>query len=362
MKRREFLKSAGLGVVGTTALAAPAIAQSAPEIRWRMTSSFPRSLDAIFGAGEMFAKTVAELTDNKFTIQPFAAGEIAPAFQAVDEVQKGAIECAHTASYYYVGKDPTFAFGTAVPFGLNTRQQSAWMYQGGGEALMNEFYSQYNIVGFPGGNTGAQMGGWFRKEINTLADLAGLKMRISGFAGQVLQKLGAVPQQIPGGEVYQALEKGTIDAAEWVGPYDDEKLGFQQVAKYYYYPGWWEGSALLNFFVNKEKWNALPKTYQVALRAAAAQADVNMVAKYDTNNAGALKRLVSKGAVLKPFSRDVLEAAYKATFEIYAETAASNPAFKKIYDSWKPFRDDQYLWFRVVENTFENFVYSQQGK
>src|SRR5262245_10752989 len=218
MKRREFLRAAGVGL-GAAAIAKPAVAQSMPEIKWRLTSSFPKSLDTIYGASEIFSKAVAEATDNKFQIQVFAAGEVVPGLQAADAVTNGTVEMCHTASQYYVGKDPTFTFGTALPFGLNQRMIDAWMFSGGGGELMNEFYKKYNIYAIPAGNTGAQMGGWFRKEIKEVADLNGLKMRIGGFAGVVLQKLGAVPQQIGAGDLYSALEKGTIDAAEWVGPY-----------------------------------------------------------------------------------------------------------------------------------------------
>ena len=249
MKRREFLKAAGVAAAAT-AVAAPAIAQSMPELKWRLTSSFPKSLDTIYGAAEVFAKAVAEMTDNKWQIQVFASGEIVPGLQAADAVTNGTVEMCHTASYYYVGKDPSFAFGTAIPFGLNSRLQDAWLFEGGGRTLLNAFYAKYNIHSLPCGNTGCQMGGWFRKEIKTVEDLHGLKMRIGGFAGKVLAKLGVVPQQIAGGDIYPALEKGTIDAAEWVGPYDDEKLGFYKVAPYYYYPGCWEGGPTLHVFVN----------------------------------------------------------------------------------------------------------------
>ena len=272
MKRREFLKATGMGV-GAAALAKPAIAQSMPALKWRLTSSFPRSLDTLYGAAEIFARAVGEATDNKFQIQVFAAGEIVPGLAAADAVQNGTVEMCHTASYYYFGKDPTFAFAAAVPFGLNTRMQTAWWSFGGGGELMNDFFKKFNFYAIPAGNTGAQMGGWFRKEIKDVADLSGLKMRIGGFAGTVLQKLGAVPQQIAGGDIYPALEKGTIDAAEWVGPYDDEKLGFYKVAKYYYYPGWWEGSTMLHNFINMDKWNELPPAYKSLMRSAAALAN-----------------------------------------------------------------------------------------
>jgi TRAP-type mannitol/chloroaromatic compound transport system substrate-binding protein len=366
MQRRKFLGGAAAGAAAVATLASsfpkPAIADSQPEIKWRMASSFPKSLDTIFGGAETITKRVLAATDGKFEIRAFAAGEIVPGLQVLDAVQNGTVECGHSASYYYVGKDPTFAFDTAIPFGLNARQQNAWMYYGGGLDLMREFFANYNIIQFPAGNTGAQMGGWFRKEINTVDDLKGLKFRIGGFAGKVLAKLGVVTQQIAGGDIYPALEKGTIDAAEWVGPYDDEKLGFNKVAKYYYYPGWWEGGPQLSMYVNIAKWQSLPPSYQAVLEAAAAEANVTMVAKYDAQNMPALRRLVEGGTVLRPFTKEVMEASYTAAFQLYDETAASNAKFKKIYDAWKPFRDEQYLWFRVAENSFDNFVYAKSAK
>ena len=355
VKRRDLVKVAGAGAAAA-AVASPAIAQSAPEVKWRMTSSFPKSLDTIYGAAEVMAKQVAELTDGKFQIQVFAAGEIVPALQALDAVSNNTVEACHTVSYYYVGKDPTFAVAASVPFGLNARQQNAWLYQGGGNELFNEFYKKFNAVGMPCGNTGAQMGGWFRKEIKTVADLQGLKMRIGGIAGQVLQKLGVIPQQIGGGDIYPALEKGTIDAAEWVGPYDDEKLGFNKVAPFYYYPGWWEGGPTVHAFFNIEKFNALPKQYQAALTAASTYANTWMQAKYDLVNSGALRKLVGAGAQLRPFPQEVMEACYKATGELYAEISAKNPDFKKAIDAMVQQRSDGYLWWQVAEYTFDNFM------
>src|SRR3954471_22780440 len=258
MERRSFLKKAAVGA-SVGAVAAPALAQALPTINWRLASSFPKSLDTIFGAADTFTKRVSQLTGGKFTIRSFAGGEIVPGLQVMDAVSAGTVEMGHTASYYYFGKDPTFAFATAVPFGPNQRLNQAWYMLGGGRELMNEFYKSYNVTSFLAGNTGCQMGGWFRKEINTVDDLKGLKMRIGGFAGRVMQKLGVVPQQLAGGDIYPALEKGTIDAAEWVGPYDDEKLGFYKVAPHYYYPGWWEGGPMLLGIVNLDKWNSLPK-------------------------------------------------------------------------------------------------------
>jgi TRAP-type mannitol/chloroaromatic compound transport system substrate-binding protein len=357
MKRRQFLRNAGAGLALSTA-AAGAHAQSAAPVRWRMASSFPKSLDTLFGAAEQIASRVSRMTEGRFEIRVFAGGEIVPPLQVLDAVQNGTIECGQTASYYYIGKNPAFAFDTALPFGMNCRQQNAWMYYGGGSELMRELFRPHSIIPFPCGNTGTQMAGWYRKEIKTVADLQGLKMRVAGLAGQILAKLGVVPQQIGGADIYPALERGTIDAAEWVGPYDDEKLGFQKVAKYYYYPGWWEGSAQLSLYVNLKAWEALPKSYQEALEVACAEANIHMVAKYDARNTEALRRLVSGGAQLRPFPRPVMEACYRAAQELYAELSAKSPEFKKIYASWSRFRDDQYLWFRVAENSFDNFVYS----
>jgi TRAP-type mannitol/chloroaromatic compound transport system substrate-binding protein len=355
MKRRQFLQAAGVGAAAT-AVAAPAIAQSAPEIRWRLTSAFPKSLDTIYGAAETFANLVREGTDGKFNIQVFGAGEIVGTFQAADAVGNGTVEMTHTASYYYVGKDPTFALATAVPFSLNSRQINAWMYHGGGMELMNEFYAKHKLYGLPGGNTGTQMGGWFRKELKTPADLQGLKFRIGGLGGQVLAKLGVVPQQIPGGDIYPSLERGTIDAAEWVGPYDDEKLGFNKVAPFYYYPGFWEGGPMLHFLINQDKWNELPKQYKAVVQAAAGYANVDMQAKYDARNPAALRRLVAGGAQLRPFSQEILEASLKAANELYDDISSKNADFKKIYDAMRAFRSDQYLWFQVAEYTYDNFM------
>jgi TRAP-type mannitol/chloroaromatic compound transport system substrate-binding protein len=359
MDRRSFVATAGLAA---GALATPAIAQSEPDVKWRMTSSFPKALDTIFGAGETFAKYVAEATDGKFDIKVFAANEIVPGLEAASAAGAGTVEMCHTASYYYWGKDPTYAFGTAVPFGLNSRMQNAWMYYGGGLDLMNEFYATQNLIAFPCGNTGAQMGGWFRKEIKSLADLQGIKMRIGGFGGKIISQIGVVPQQIAGGEIYQALEKGTIDAAEWVGPYDDEKLGFYKAAPYYYYPGWWEGGAMLHAMINTAKWAELPPRYQSIVKTACQATNSDMQAKYDARNPGSLKKLVGAGAKLAPYPDDVMEAAFSAAKKTYEEIGATNAAFKKVHDSMMAFRADQYLWFQFSEQTFDRFMMSQQRK
>jgi TRAP-type mannitol/chloroaromatic compound transport system substrate-binding protein len=262
----------------------------------------------------------------------------------------------HTVSYYYVGKDPTFAIYASVPVGLNARQQNSWWYQGGGNELANEFYKKFGVIGHPCGNTGTQMGGWFRRELKEPSDLNGLKMRIGGFAGRVLTKLGLVPQQVAAGDIYPSLEKGTIDAAEWVGPYDDQKLGFQKVAKYYYYPGFWEGGPTVHAFTNLDKFNSLPKSYQAILTNACTNANTWMAARYDMQNPAALKRLVAGGTQLRPFSNEVLDACLKATNELWGEISAKNPDFKKVIDSLQAYRSDQYLWWQVAEYTFDSFM------
>jgi len=355
MKRRAFLKKAAAGLAAGS-VAAPAIAQSQPTINWRMPMSWPKALDTLYGGAELICKRVAEATNGKFTIKPFAAGEIVGPLQVLDAVQNGTVECGHTAPYYYFGKDPTFAFATAIPFGLNARQQYAWMIHGGGLELMREFYKEYNVIGIPAGNTACQMGGWFRKEIKTVADLKGLKMRIGGTAGLVMSRLGVVPQQIGGGDIYPALEKGTIDAAEWVGPYDDEKLGFYKVAKHYYYPGWWEAGPELDVLVGIKAWESLPKEYQAILSMACAEANGWMVAKYDALNPAAMKRLIANGVKISAFSNEIMAACYKTAREVYDEIAAKNAKFAKIYGPWKKFREDQVQWFSIAEGRFDSFM------
>ncbi len=363
MDRRSFLTKAtvgGVAAAGAATLAAPAIAQEAPKVTWRVTSGFPKSLDTIFGAAQTMANYVSEATDGNFTMQVFPAGELVPGLEAAEAAATASVEAAHTAAYYDWGKDPTNALGTTVPFGLNYRQMNAWLYHGGGIDMLNEFYHTRNLHYLPCGNTGVQMGGWFRKEINSLADMQGLKMRIGGFGGSIIAKLGVVPQQIAGGDIYPSLEKGTIDAAEFVGPYDDEKLGFNKVAPFYYYPGWWEGGPTLSTMINLDKWNELTPAYQAILKTACEASNANMMANYDWKNPTALKSLVAGGAQLRPFPQDVMDAAYAAATSTYAEISATNPAFKKIYDAQQAFKRDAYLWAQIAEYNYDTFMMVQQ--
>jgi TRAP-type mannitol/chloroaromatic compound transport system substrate-binding protein len=361
LKRRSFLKGAGLAAAAA-GVASPAIAQTMPEIRWRLTSSFPRQLDTIFGTAQTLARYLAEATDNRFQIQTFPAGEIVGGLQALDAVQTGAVECAHTPTYFYFGKDPTLAFGTGVPFGLNARQQHAWWHFADGKELINGVLARYNATSLACGNSGTQMGGFFRKELKEVSDLSGLKFRIGGLGGMVLAKLGVVPQQIAAGDVYPALERGTLDAAEFVGPYDDEKLGLAKVARYYYAPGWWEGGAMLHLLVNLEKWNELPKPYQAILFQATEAANNWMLAKYDAVNAQALRRMVGTGTELRAFPQPIMEASLKAANELYAELSAKNADFKKTYDSMVAFRADVLPWWQLNEYAYDSFMVRTRGR
>ena len=358
MARRSFVRGAGIAGVLAAGVAPAVHAQAA--IRWRLTSSFPKALDTLFGVNDVFAAKVKAMSGGKFEITTHAPGELVPAFGTVDALQNGTVEAANTAPYYYFGKDETFALGCAIPFGLNSRQMTAWMFEGNGLKLMREFYANYNIINFPMGNTGAQMGGWFRKEIKSLKDFKGLKFRCGGFAGKVVERIGGTPQNIPGGEIYQALEKGTIDAAEWVGPYDDLKLGFAKVAKNYAYPGWWEGGPQLDLHINTKAWEALSAENKAIVESAAAYAHVDMQAKYDGKNAAALKQLVAQGAKLFPFPKDLMDAAFKEATALYDEIGNKNPNWKKVYADYSAFRREANLWFRFTEARFDSFMQSQK--
>jgi len=373
MKRRLFLGQAGKAVAATATLglaacgqkdapaavsngpATPAV-QTDPVVKWRLTSSFPKSMDILFGNGERFCQRLRDLTGGRFDIRQFPAGEIVPGLQALDAVQQGTVELAHSCSYYYVGKDKAFGFGTTMPFGMNARQMNAWVYFGGGQALLDEFYANHGVLSFPAGSTGVQMGGWWRKPISSLADLKGVKMRIAGLGGAVMEKLGVVPQQLAGGDIYPALEKGTIDAAELVGPYDDEKVGLFQVAKHYYTPGWWEPGPMIHFFVNQKAWAALPKAYQEAFRAVAAETNLLITAEYDHGNPMAMGRLLQQGVKLERYPEEVLKAAYEVAMDLYATEAAANPAFAKLHEAWARYRKNQNSWFSVAETPMDRFL------
>ncbi len=281
-----------------------------------------------------------------------------PPFAVTDAVEKATIEVAHTAGYYFVGKQNAFAFDCTMPFGFNQRQQNAWMMHGDGGRLVGDFLRNYSIVGFLGGNTGTQMGGWFKHPLRSPLDLKGLKYRIPGIGGKIMSAFGVIPLTLPGGEILPAMLSGKVDAAEWVGPYDDEKLRLYEAAKYYYFPGWWESNTSLSFYVNAGMWEKLPRLYQHAFRSAAAEVNGDMMAKYDSLNPAALERLLDLGVKLVPFPPEIMRLAQKTTFEFYENEASSNPEFGKLYRNWRLFRERQFAWHRVAEHTYANFVYT----
>jgi TRAP-type mannitol/chloroaromatic compound transport system substrate-binding protein len=400
MKRRQFLRGAAAGVVGglgmtlaacagappattqptaagdqpteaaassdqpTEAAAQPTVAEaqapaqgsSLPAVEWRMGTSWPVSLDTIYGGAVTIGERVAAMTDGMFQITPFPAGELFPGLEVAQNVQQGTVEAGHTAMYYYVGLDPAFAFATALPFGLTAAQQNAWLYHGGGQTALDELFGNFNFTGFAAGNTGTQMGGWFRKEINAVADLQGLKMRIPGLGGRVMEKLGVVTQTIPGGEIFQALSTGAIDASEWVGPYDDQKLGLPEAADFYYTPGWWEPGPSLHAIFNREAYDALPTVYKEILRTASYEANIDMLAKYDALNRVALEEILAGGSQLRVYSDEIMLAAQTAAFELYDENAAASPIFAKILPPWKEFRTKIQGWTQTNEDPFLQFV------
>ena len=373
MERRTFIREGatrigglGLGSLAVGSLvagcsekepgAAPA-ARTKKRLRWRLASSFPRSVETIYGAAERLSSRVEELTDGQFSIRAYPSGELVPALEVLGAVQEGIAEVGHTASYYFSGKDDALIFDAAVPFGLTARQHSAWLLEAGGLELMRGVFQKFGIHNLPGGNTGVQMGGWFRNPVRSLADLKGLKMRIPGLGGKVMDALGVTVQVLGGADIYPALERGTIDATEWVGPYDDMKLGFYKVVKNYHYPGWWEPGPALSFYVNQKSWDSLPRTYQSALEAASREAALGMMAEYDAKNPPALAELLTKGVQLVPFPDDVMRAARDVTTEKLAVLADGNPEFRKVYDHWRAFQTSSNAWFATAEKHYGDFAF-----
>ncbi len=364
MKRRTFIRKSALSVAGgalvgcaTGAEDAPAVGASLPSVRWRLASSFPRGLDTIFGSSEVLAQRVEALSGGKFTLRVYPSGELVPGLQVMDAVQQGTVQVGQTASYYFTGKNPALAFDTCVPFGMSARQQTAWLHEQGGLDLTRALYADFNILNFPAGNTGTQMGGWFKSPVGDAESLKGLKFRIPGLGGKVMSRLGATVQVLAGGDIYPALERGAIDATEWVGPYDDEKLGFHKVARHYYYPGWWEPGPSLSFLVNRTEWDRLPPLYQEIFTSAAREAEATMLARYDAKNPAALSRLVADGVELHPFSRDIMGAASRATREILEEESSASPEYRQLYAAWRKARDESARWFGTAELAYANAAF-----
>jgi TRAP-type mannitol/chloroaromatic compound transport system substrate-binding protein len=363
LPRRQLLQAAAAGssaaLLGACTIrrAGTTTGAALPSVRWRMATSWPHALDTIYGGAETVSRRVAEMSDGRFQIQPFAAGELVPGLEVLEAVQSGSVECGHTASYYYVGKNPALAFGTAVPFGLTAQQQNAWLYAGGGLEAINAVYADFGVISFPAGNTGAQMGGWFKRRLEGPASLRGLKMRIPGLGGKVMAALGVNVQVLPGGEIYLALDRGAIDAAEWTGPYDDEKLGLARAARYYYYPGWWEPGPTLTALVNRQAWRRLPKAHQTMFSVACQEANLGMLSRYEALNALALKRLLQGGTQLVNYGEAILTAAAEASEQLLADMAAGDRGFREIHDQWRTFRRQVQGWNEVNEYSLSRFTY-----
>jgi TRAP-type mannitol/chloroaromatic compound transport system substrate-binding protein len=369
VQRRGLLRAAATAGVGagTAGLLSacrirradgPAVS-SLPEVRWRMATSWPHSLDTIYGGAETISARVNALSGGRFRIQPYAAGELVPGLEVLDAVQNGSVECGHTASYYYLGKNPALAFGTAVPFGLTAQQQNAWLHAAGGLEAINRLYADFGVLSFPAGNTGAQMGGWFKRRLDGVASLRGLKMRIPGLGGKVMATLGVNVQVLPGGEIYLALDRGAIDAAEWTGPYDDEKLGLHRAARYYYYPGWWEPGPTLTALVNRSAWQRLPSEYQAMFATACCEANLTMLSRYDSLNAEALQRLQKGSTQLEFYGDAILSAARDASEALFADIGRGDAAFAALYKEWGQFRRQVQDWNRINELSFANFSFAK---
>ena len=368
IRRRDFLKRAGTGTAGLAALGAcgdsgasgatqGAGGISGPRVSWRMQTSFSPNLDLLHGSGERIGQRVEELTGGNFTIRVYGAGEIVPGLQVMDAVMQGTLQCGLTSGYYYIGKHPGLAFDTAIPFGMTTRQTLSWLHYGGGLELINAIYADFGIVSIPASTTGGQMGGWFREPVNSLAELAGLRMRIPGIGGEIMSRLGVTVQTLAAPEIYPALERGAIDAVEWVGPYDDERMGLHEIAKHYYYPGWWEPGVTIGLLVSLDAFAELPPAYQSALRTVCHETFCDRLAAYDARNPSALDRLVrDHGVVVSAYSNDVMEAAWRESRAYLEELAGGNAEFATLLESYMAFRDTQWGYADGNELDYQRWV------
>ena len=373
MKRRDFLKRAGGGAAGVAALggcAGPEGSGSAgdggiegPRVSWRMQTSFTPNLDLLHGSGTRIAERVATMTGGNFTIRVYGAGEIVPGLQVMDAVMQGTLQCGLTSGYYYIGKHPALAFDTAIPFGMTTRQTLAWLHYGGGLEMINEVYAQFGVLSIPASTTGGQMGGWFRRPVDSLAQLAGLRMRIPGIGGEIMSRLGVTVQTLAAPEIFPALERGAIDAVEWVGPHDDERMGLHEVAKYYYYPGWWEPGVTVGLLIGRRIYEELPAAYQQVLWTACGETFCDRLAAYDAANPAALRRLIENhGVSVRRYSDDILEAAMRESRAYLDELASSNTEFNGIYESYTTFRDAQWGYADYSELSYERWVVGRPAR
>ncbi len=355
MKRREFIrKVGGSALAGGTVLAgAPAVAASAQTYRWKMVTTWPKNFPGLGTGANFLAKLIGEMSGGRIHVKVYGAKELVPAFEIFDAVSRGTAEMGHGASYYWKGKSEAAQFFAAVPFGLTADEMNAWLYHGGGMDLWRQVYEPFGLVPTAAGNTGVQMGGWFNKPINSVADLKGLKMRIPGLGGEVLRRAGGTPVSLPGGELFTSLDSGAIDATEWVGPYNDLAFGFYKAAKYYYYPGWHEPGTTLECFINKKALAALPEDLQSIVLNACRVANQDMLAEYNARNNEALQTLIKEHKVqVRRFPDDVLKKLHTISDQVVAEIADKDPMSKKVYESFRTFREQVVAWDRVSEKAY----------
>ena len=364
MKRRNILKYTTIGAMGSSFNACRnktshqlVSKPAAPIINWRMATSWDRYFEILFEGIETLCRSVSTMTEGRFTITPYPGGDLSPPLEVFDVVSEGTVECCHTNTFYSFQKSPALAFGTALPFGLNAQQQNAWLYEGKGLDALQKIFSQFNIVGFPAGNSGTQMGGWFRREINTVSDLKNLRMRVPGLGGQIMSRLGVKVMTVSGQDIVPTLLEGSIDAVEWIGPFDDFTLGLQKAAPYYYYPGWWEPGTTYMVLVNQGEWNKLPSNYQAIFQTAAAAANLKTLARYNAVNGEILERLLLEGIRLAPFSPEILNTARKTAWELYEEIASKDATFREVYSQWREFRSQLFDWNRVSSLSFSQFAF-----
>ncbi|WP_372831879.1 TRAP transporter substrate-binding protein [Pontibacterium sp.] len=354
MKRRQFLQGAGAATLAAGAMASGA-AHAAPEYKWKMVTTWPKNFPGLGTGANYLAKLIGEMTNGRVQVKVYGAKELVGALEIFDAVSRGTAEMGHGAAYYWKGKSIAAQFFAAVPFGLTAQEMNSWLYHGGGMELWEELYAKFGLVPGAAGSTGVQMGGWFNKEINSLDDVKGLKMRMPGLGGEVLKRAGGTPVLLPGGEIFPALQSGAIDASEWVGPYNDLAFGLYKAAKYYYYPGWHEPGTTLESFINKEAFEALPKDLQVLVRNAIRVANQDMLADFTAKNNRALEQLVTEhGVQLRKFPDDVLKKLKTLSDEVVAEEAAKDPMAQKVYDSFVKFRDQATAWHAVSEQAYMN--------
>jgi TRAP-type mannitol/chloroaromatic compound transport system substrate-binding protein len=356
VSRRKFIKNTGAAI---TAAALSASLVNAPAVhakkryRWKMVTAWPPNFPIFQEGAERFARDVRQITNGRLNIQVFAGGQLIPPLQTFDAVSRGTVQMGHGAAYYWAGKVPAAQFFTAVPFGMNAQGMNAWLYYGGGLELWREIYKKFNLIPFPMGNTGVQMGGWFNTRINSVRDLKGLKMRIPGLGGKVMAKAGVNPVLIAGGEIYTAMERGTIDAVEWAGPFHDLRLGLYRTAKHYYYPGWHEPGPTLELSINRQAWGTLPTDLQLAVSTAAAAQNQSMLSEFEVKNLAALHELQNKYRVqLEQFPDGVIKTLHRLTNTVLQEQAKKDKAFKKVLRAYSSFQKNNNAWNHISEAAY----------